>query len=526
MSADSVHPLAAAPFGSDERFTTIADAAPILIWMSGPDGGCTYFNRRWLDFTGRSLEQELGDGWVESVHPDDARRCVEDYRAALAVREPFQLRYRLRRHDGDYRTIVDAGVPWTEGTDRFLGYIGSCVDVTDAEDAARRHRAFLRQILDVTPNFIFVIDKDGRFALVNQAFADAYGTTVDEMIGRTHADLNHDTSAVERSRRIDLEVLRTGEERFVSEERLTDVRGRVRYLQTVKRPILGEDGVAEQIFCSSTDITRRREAELELRRLHDELAHMARLSTMGELAASLAHELNQPLAAIMANAQAAERSLGAHQLDVDDIREILADIVGESRRAADIIQRTRALVRREAHSFSPIELEPLIRDVLPLVHGGVVLHDVRLRIEIEPDLPRVEGDRVQLQQVVLNLLLNAIDSMEGSPRGLREVTVSARRTEGGTVTVSVSDRGTGLSATVLDQMFQPFYTTKQGGLGMGLSISRSIIAVHHGRLRAANNSDAGATVSFVLPAIEWDQGLMTERGASAVESTRRGRHGS
>jgi PAS domain S-box-containing protein len=607
---------------SEERFRIVANAAPVMIWMSGPDKSCTFFNKGWLDFTGRTFEQELGNGWLEGVHREDFDRCLESYSKAFDARQEFTMEYRLRRFDGEYCAVLDHGVPRFDADGTFLGYIGTAIDITElkrgeekfrlaveaspsaivmvneqgkivlvnaeteklfdysreeligrfvemlvperlrgghpahrgeflaapqvrsvgagrdlfarrkdgsevmveialnpiqtqeglfvltvivdvsarkqAEEALNKERAFLRQVIDVDPNFIFAKDREGRFTLVNQATADAYGTTVDDLIGKTDADFNSNGEEVEFFRRMDLEVMETLQERFIPEEHITDARGKVRWLQTVKRPIVEKDGSANQVLGASTDITRRKETELELVEQRAQLAHVTRLSTMGELAASLAHELNQPLTAILSNAQAALRFMSSKPADLEEVREILKDIVQDNNRAGEVIRRMRALVKKEKLEFVALELTSLVCDVVALVHSDAILQSVRILLQFNDNLPPVRGDRVQLQQVVLNLLLNAFDAMKDCPVNAREITMHAQRDGAGLVRVAVRDRGTGLSSDKLDKIFQPFYTTKGDGLGMGLSICRSIIEAHGGHLWAENNPDRGATFNFTV----------------------------
>ena len=359
---------------SEERFRTMANTAPVMIWMSGTDKLCNFFNKGWLDFTGRTLEQELGNGWAEGVHREDFDRCLEVYDNSFNARQEFTMEYRLRRLDGEYRWVLDTGVPRFAPDGNFLGYI-SC----------------------------------------------------------------------------------------------------------------------------ATDITERKRTELEVVQQRAELAHIARVSMMGELAASLAHELNQPLTAILSNAQAAQRFLAANPADLYDVREILKDIVQDNNRAGEVIRRLRAMVRKEELEFVPLELASVIRDVVQLVHSDAILRNSRVALQAAPDFPAVRGDRVQLQQVVLNLLLNAFDAMKDCPMQDREVTVHGELDGANAIRVAVSDRGIGLSSEKLDKIFHPFYTTKREGLGMGLSISRSIIEAHGGRLWAENNPDRGATFYFTLP---------------------------
>jgi two-component system sensor kinase FixL len=414
----------------------------------------------------------------------------------------------------EYRVVLPAGaVRWiaTRGRIEFDGnrspvrLRGVSIDITErktADEALQNERAFLRQVIDIDPNFIFAKDREGRFTLVNQAVADAYGTTVEDLIGKTDADFNSNHDEVAFFHRMDLEVMDSLKERFIAEEHLTDAQGNLRWLQTVKRPIIGKDGSANQILGASTDITLRKNAEAELQRNRQELAHVTRISTMGELAASLAHELNQPLTAILSNAQAAQRFIAANPPDLEEVREILKDIVQDDSRASDVIQRMRALVKKEDVAFAPLNLAEVIHDVARLVHSDAVLLNVDVALELNSSLPLARGDRIQMQQVVLNLMLNAFDAMKDGPVNERRVVLQMEQDGPGAVRVAVRDRGIGLNGDSLDQIFQPFYTTKRDGLGMGLSISRSIIEDHGGRLWAENNPDRGVTFYFTVPVEE------------------------
>jgi signal transduction histidine kinase len=246
--------------------------------------------------------------------------------------------------------------------------------------------------------------------------------------------------------------------------------------------------------------SRRRRSEMDLQRNREQLAHVTRVSTMGELAASLAHELNQPLTAILSNAQAAQRFLNAKPADLKEVREILEDIVTDNSRASEVIRRMRTLVKKEQLEFAPINIAGVIRDVVQLVHSDGILRNIRVEIECQEGLPSARGDRVQLQQVVLNLLVNAFDAMKDAPASERKVVMLAKTNGADTVEVSVRDHGIGLTSDEVVRIFQPFYTTKPDGLGMGLPISRSIIEAHGGRLWAESSVDRGSTFYFTIPA--------------------------
>ena len=250
---------------------------------------------------------------------------------------------------------------------------------------------------------------------------------------------------------------------------------------------------------SHTEITERRRAEMEAQRSRQELAHFTRVSTMGALAASLAHELNQPLTGILTNAQAARRFLGASPPVLGELDDILSDIVEDDRRASDVIQRLRELLRKGEPKLSSLDLNVLIRDVVRLLGSDAIIRNVSIALELAPGLPVVSGDRVQLQQVILNLLVNAMDAVAEVSAADRRVTVRTRSETQG-IQVSVEDLGTGLRDDAADKVFEPFYTTKPTGMGMGLTISKSIVEAHGGLIWALNNRMRGATFHVTLPA--------------------------
>ncbi len=248
---------------------------------------------------------------------------------------------------------------------------------------------------------------------------------------------------------------------------------------------------------------RRRRAEIEVRRRREELAHMTRVATMGELTASLAHEINQPLTAILSNAQAAQsllRSDGAHRAEV---QEILSDIVADDQRAGEVIRRMRALLRKGEVNPVALDLNELVDEVVGIVHGEMILQNVSLELELSPSRLPIYGDRVQLEQVLLNLIVNALDALKEASGGSRKVIVRTQAiATDRSVEVSVQDNGVGLPMDMTDQIFEPFYTTKSQGLGLGLAICRSIIQTHGGRIGTRRNAGKGATFWFKLPATE------------------------
>jgi signal transduction histidine kinase len=246
----------------------------------------------------------------------------------------------------------------------------------------------------------------------------------------------------------------------------------------------------------------RRRSETEGQRLRQDLAHVGRVSTMGELTASLAHELNQPLTAILSNAQAARRILESGKADLGEIREILGDIVEDDKRAGEVIRRLRGFLKKGHLEFAALDIGDLVSQVARLVSSDAIIRNVVVRLELAPGLPPVAGDRVQLQQVVLNLIMNGLDAMRESGVGERTLVLRTFSAGPASVGVAVQDSGGGIEEAALDQVFRAFYTTKPEGLGMGLAIARSIVEAHGGHLDARNNPEGGATFSFTLPTIE------------------------
>jgi len=243
----------------------------------------------------------------------------------------------------------------------------------------------------------------------------------------------------------------------------------------------------------------RKQGELETQRLRQELTHIGRVSAMGELTASLAHELKQPLSAILYNAETAQDLLAADAVDLEAVREILSDIVADDKRATAVIERLRILIKKGDLEFAPLDVNEIVGEVAWLVKSDVLIRNVSMSLELAPDLPSVLGDRVQLQQVVLNLVQNGLEALRPPSAGPRTLVIRTGRDGAAAVTVAVQDSGTGIDEKDMERIFEPLYTTKADGLGMGLAIVRTIVDAHDGRLRAANNEHGGATVHFTLP---------------------------
>src|SRR5436190_2637593 len=321
-----------------------------------------------------------------------------------------------------------------------------------------------------------------------------------------------DRDAMERQVRTAL----TEKQAYESQFRLALPDGGTPWISAAGRVEYAPSGEASRMHGVCRDITERRQAQLETRRLQHEIAHVSRVSMMGQLASALAHEINQPLGAILRNAEAAELFMQEETPDLDEIRAILADIRSDDQRAGSVIDRMRSLLKRHVLDTQLLDLTELVGDVADLARPEAVIRRVKLAVHLPTDLPSVRGDRVHLQQVMLNLILNGMDSLNGAGLENRCITVAARVDAAQTVEIAVSDTGRGIAAEKLPHVFDPFFTTKPEGMGMGLPISRTIVESHGGRLWAENNDGGGATFRFTLPPAKSDERRVTE--VNGVES--------
>ena len=302
------------------------------------------------------------------------------------------------------------------------------------------------------------------------------------------------------SARVAMERVRIDHVEIDHEMRIVQQDGTVRWIESRGRAEFAENGRAVRVRGVAVDVTARKDAQSEARRHREQAAHLSRVNILGQLSGALAHELNQPLSAILSNAEAAQRYLAHGAANPDELREILADIIADDQRAGAVIDRLRALLKRGESEFGPLNLNDLVRDIERLCRSDLVTRNVRLETQLTPDLLPVNGDKIQIEQVLLNLVVNACDAMEGNEPSQRLIAIRTEAADSGDVRVLVIDRGPGLPPGDDERVFEPFVTSKTKGMGLGLSISRSIIAAHGGRLWAINNAAGGATFCFTLPA--------------------------
>ncbi len=360
-----------------------------------------------------------------------------------------------------------------------------------AEESLWQKTKELDQFFNVSLDLLCIANTEGYFLLLNPAWGNVLGYTLKELTSRQFLDLVHPDD-LERTQKA-LASLVSQQEVIQFENRYRSKDGAYRWLEWTAAP------AGNLIYAAARDFTDRLKAEVENQQRRDELAHVTRIAMMGELTSSLAHEINQPLAAIMTNAGAAQRFLLQVEPDIDEVRQILDDIMRDDIRASEVVSKVRALLKKEKPCQEPMDLNEVIKQVVGLIRGESLLDGLSIETDFIPALAPIYGDRTQLQQVILNLILNAAAAMGDAEPERRRIVVRTVMPDNRTVKTSVKDYGTGIDQNHMDRLFEPFYTTKPNGLGVGLSISQTIIQAHGGALEASNNPEGGATFSFTLP---------------------------
>jgi PAS domain S-box-containing protein len=486
---------------SNERnLSLILNAIPTSIHVVRTDGSVLYVNQAVLDYTGLTLEDVQKEDYRDRVfHPEDVRRVSEERGEALTRAVPFEIEQRGLGKNGRYRWFLSRYSPLLDERGRIDRWYVASFDIEDRKRAeAQLEQAYLRlveaQRLSKTGSFISdVLGDDHQWseeAYRIFEFDPSTKITVRGVRNRVHPeDLPAFDSVIAQGM--------TGAEVDFNYRILTP-RGAVKHVRGKGR--IMEQFVGRPLFIGAVqDVTESRAAEEALNRARSELAQVSRVTTLNTLTASIAHEVNQPLSGIITNASTCLLMLNSDSPNVEGARETARRILRDGKRAADVISRLRALFSRKEFTPEPLDLNDATREVIALSLSDLRANRVMLRSELADDLPSVTGDRVQLQQVILNLVRNASDAMVSVEDRPRELLIQTERDETDRVRLSVMDAGVGFRPEVADKLFDAFYTTKNDGMGIGLSVSRSIIDAHHGRLWATANDGPGATFSFSIP---------------------------
>jgi PAS domain S-box-containing protein len=525
---------------SEDQLRIIIDTIPTPAWSSLPDGSVEFLSQRWLDYTGLSKEEARGWEWKVVIHAEDAAQLIDKWDAAVASGERFEAEARFRRADGKYRWCLCRAVPLRDDLGNIVRWYGTNTDIDDlkgAEALLGGEKRLLEMIakgdslaliLDAlcrlveelssgSLSSILLLDPNGNRLRHGAApsLPQSYTEAIDGgVIGPSVGSCG---TAAYRKKPVIVSDIAT-DALWIDYRDLALAHGLRACWST---PILSSDGrvlgtfaiyfreplsptpqhqnIVEQITHLASIAIERKQAEDALHKAQAELAHVTRVMTMGELVASIAHEVNQPLGAIVTNGHACVRLLSRETPDLDKSREVVERMIKDGMRASEVIKRIRDLLHKTPAERAPLNINETIQEVIALISSDVLRSKIELKAELAADLPPVVGDRIQLQQVILNLILNAKDAMSAVKTLPRELLITSRKSNSGEVAVAVRDSGAGLDPKNLDRIFDPFFTTKPEGMGLGLSISRTIIEVHGGTLWAIPNGDKGATIQFTLP---------------------------
>ena len=486
---------------SEERMSLVADGVNL-----GMEMWDTARDEVWMTERGRALFGIDGDTRINSativarVHPDDRDLREASIRHAIQTHGEYSTEYRVVLPDGTIRWIGARGRSLSSGNGNVTRLLGVSVDVTAQKYAEDRFRL----VVEGSPSGIVLVNEEGRIDLVNTQAEVLFGYWREELIGQPIEILVperfRDVHPIHRDKFVAAAAARTigaGRELF---GRRKD--GSEFPVEIGVSPIQGEKGIL--VLAAIVDISARKQAEAESRQYREELAHLSRVEIVAEMATALAHELNQPLAGIMNNASAGRRFIAKGRADMPKLDRLLDAVVMDARRAGEIIRGIRAMVRKGEEARISLNLNRIVAEVVQFVRSDALERHCTVLSELDPDLPAVNANAVQIEQVLLNIVINAFDAMRQTPNGERRVIIRSNGQSGGKVCVSVRDYGSGLPKENPDRIFEPFFSTKQDGLGMGLSIARSIISSHRGELTASNADGAGTCIHFSLPVAEED----------------------
>jgi PAS domain S-box-containing protein len=486
---------------SERNARSTIDGIASLVAIKAPNGEIETINHH-FEYFGRSLEWLKNWATNDAVHPEDLPRVRELIKNGMASRNPYQFELRLRRFDGEYLWFDARSVPIRDDSGRILRW---CILLTDiegrkrAEQGLRESERNLRSVIDGIAGLVAVLASNGELESVNRQLLEYFGRSLEWAKDWGTNDMVHPE---DRPRAVEdfTRAIASGLP-YHTDQRLRGADGEYRWFETRGVPIRDDSGRIERWYVLLTDIEDRTRALARLDQMQADFAHINRVSMMGELAASLSHEITQPIASARNYARAAQNFLDMQPPDMSEVRMALSRVVGNTDRAGDILDRIRDHIKKTPPRKEHFDLNEAINEIIVLGRSAIIKNGVSVQTRLSEGLLPIHCDRVQLQQVVLNLLLNAAEAMGSVEAEPRELLISTEQHHTG-VLVAVRDSGPGIDPTHLERVFDAFYTTKSRGVGMGLSICRSIIDSHGGRLWAEVNEPRGTIFQFSLPAVQ------------------------
>jgi PAS domain S-box-containing protein len=494
----------------ERELSQLVDMVPSLLWRLTPDGEPNFFNKRLIDFFGLDIADadkpdtsRLAAIIETAVHPDDAPSLGEALYRCFVTGERFSMKYRLRRADGVYRWVDGRAEPLRDQGGRIVQWYGLSHDIDDqlrVEEALRDRERALWQLVETLPAMIDCVAPDGEPVYRSQQLREFLGYSLEELdetgkprlVGTLDAGVHPDDLAGVKETYA--HSLHTGEP-YARRHRLRRFDGEYRWVETRAAPMRNAEGAIVQWNVICLDIDGEVRAQEELRLASERLARASQAASLAELSASIAHEVNQPLAAIVANSHACHRWLSAEPPNLDRAKITAERIIRDANSAADVVSHIRALFKQSVETRTSTTLSRVIAEVRDLMAEEASRRRVRMNIEVEGELPPVALDRVQIQQVLVNLLRNGMEAMDSVATD-KVLSMRVRRKEG-VIQAEINDHGPGIDNP--ERIFEPFFTTKGDGMGMGLAISRSIVESHGGRLWVERNELHGATFVFTLP---------------------------
>ncbi|MEX2545225.1 MAG: PAS domain S-box protein [Phycisphaeraceae bacterium] len=486
----------------EQRYRLLAEHAHDKIARHTPDGVYLYVSPASRRLLGYEPAELVGHSAFEKIHPDDIQRVQQAMNALVQNQNEVSTVYRLRHREGHYVWLETISKAITDAdTGQLIEIISVSRDVTQhhqAEQNLRLVQAAIEQVGEAVVITEPELDLPGpRILYVNRAFTQMTGYSREEVIGKTPRILQGPETSRRELDRLKQTLARG--ERFEGQTYNYRKDGERFILHWHVTPIRDDSRRITHFVSIQRDVTEQQRAERLARQREAELAHVGRLSTMGQMASELAHELNQPLAAIGSYVQGGLRRLRDGRVSLEDLDELLSRVDTQAQRAGQIIRRMRQFVRKREPERTQVELRTLVEEVVELVEPELRHQMINLELDFADDLPTTVLDAIQIEQVILNLVRNAIDAMTTVEPARRRLAIRTRRAAEGQVALEVRDTGTGISEADLKQVFEPFYSTKSRGMGMGLTISRTIVQTHGGKLTVTPNIDTGVCFTITLP---------------------------
>ena len=479
---------------SERELRQMVDSVPGMIAVANSAGQQEYANKRFLDFTGTTVEELRGfDGLNLLIHPDEREMVINEWLRCSALGQPLELDHRLKRFDGVYRWVRVRVDPLLDDRGRIVRWYGLLTDIDDqrrAEEALRDSEQHLRLLVETIPALVSRTTAEGTPDYVNRRIVDYTGQELEQT--GWHVFHPDDRNSHWQKFRHALESGEPWEDTY----RLRRADGEYRWFHERSEPLLDRSGRVVCWYFVSVDVNDNREMEEALRSTRRKLSAAMQIATVAEMSASIAHEINQPLASVVTNAHACQTWLSHDPPNLERAQATLERIIRDGHSAAEVVRRIRALFKEAAPVKAPLDINQIVAEVLRVLSDELRDNSIVVETELAVDLPRIVGDHVQIQQTLINLVHNATEAMAVLIARPKSLVVRSRR-EGDHLLVEVRDFGVGIKDPTL--VFEPFFTTKESGMGMGLSISRSIVEAHGGRIWATANEDAGTTISFTLP---------------------------